>query len=222
MKKVRWMLNVHQNLVLLLSWFVVQQWCVDDEGPLRITDTDYCIGSVSQRSLALVPRQFSKPTWTTPNSQFQKFTYRQVLFTLIHQIRFLCPNAWIRVLRVISGQLCNYLRVGPPYSHRPSVKSQGNHVLTRRHHRDREEFRGKGTDTTIQSQSNVSFSCFVFNASSNSVHLTAMQCSAFWHLSELYLSRHAPYTGIHANSLSSPRLWVYPRDMPVSHVSVGE
>lgn len=96
MKKVRWMLSVHQNLVLLLLWFVVQQWCVDDEGPLRITDTDYCIGSLSQRSLALVPRQFSKPTWTTPNSQAQKFTYRQVLFTLTHQIRFLCPNAWIR------------------------------------------------------------------------------------------------------------------------------
>lgn len=58
-----------------------------------------------------------------------------------------------------SGSSCCCLRVAPHCSHRPSGTSQGDHVLTRRDHRGREEFWGLTTDAALQSH-NTHNQCF--------------------------------------------------------------
>lgn len=115
-----------------------------------------------------------------------------------------------------SGSSCCCLRVAPHCSHRPSGTSQGDHVLTRRDHRGREEFWGLTTDAALQSH----------NTHNQTVFSVCFQCR------QQFCSPHSDTatlkwpecvsTGSHTNSLSSCRLWVSPRDEPVTHVAAGE
>lgn len=131
---------------------------------------------------------------------------------------FLCLDAQIYTLRVIEGQICSHVRVVPPCSHRPSVKSH--HVLTRRHQRERKiQRKGNRRYTTITVR--LFFVLFFMQAA---ILFTLRQYGAvlFDTCVNCTCLDKPPLTGIHANSLSSFSRWVSPRDAPVSNPSVGE